>query len=106
MLLREHPSCHLPSLLLMIMTFRFVKAAARDVKAYLRSRNLPVMVGYASADGETWRSELASYLTCGSEALSIDLYGLNIYQVRLSFLLVPPSSSSSALHSHFPCNTS
>ena len=67
----------------MYLTLSFVKAAARDVKAYLRARNSRVMVGYASADGETWRTELAAYLTCGSEALSIDLYGLNVYQVRL-----------------------
>lgn len=69
---------------LTVQLHRFVKAAARDVKAYLRARNSPIMVGYASADGETWRTELASYLTCGSEALSIDLYGLNTYSVRVS----------------------
>jgi hypothetical protein len=72
----------------------FVKAAARDVKgtllrplritnhpnlaAYLKSKNLPQLVGYAAVDApDTWRLPLANYLSCGSEADAIDIYGLN-----------------------------
>lgn len=47
----------------------------RDIKAFLRAQNSNVLVGYASADGSTWRTELAAYLVCGSEATSIDIYG-------------------------------
>jgi Glucanosyltransferase len=60
-------------------TLPFVKAAARDVKAYLRSVNSTALVGYASTDGaeNSWRDATANYLTCGSDATSIDLYGLS-----------------------------
>lgn len=61
----------------------FIKAAVRDVKAYLRSKNSNVLVSYSSTDGANglnqWRDQLAYYLTCGSAATSIDLYGLNSY---------------------------
>lgn len=61
----------------------FVKAAARDVKAYLRSRNSQALVGYSSVDGERdFRDPLANYLTCGNDTVSLDIYGL-------STLLIP-----------------
>lgn len=55
----------------------FIKAAARDVKAYLASKSSDVLVGYASTDGSVWRDPLADYLTCESDDTSIDLWGLN-----------------------------
>lgn len=55
----------------------FIKAAARDIKAYLKSKGSSALVGYASTDGSGWRDPLAEYLTCDSEDTSIDLYGLN-----------------------------
>ncbi|KAJ9109852.1 hypothetical protein QFC19_001831 [Naganishia cerealis] len=59
----------------------FVKAAARDVKAYLRSRNSQALVGYSSVDGERdFRDPLANYLTCGNDTVSLDIYGLNNYE--------------------------
>ncbi|KAI5449931.1 1,3-beta-glucanosyltransferase [Naganishia albida] len=59
----------------------FVKAAARDVKAYLRSRNSAALVGYSSVDGERdFRDPLAHYLTCGNDTVSLDIYGLNNYE--------------------------
>ena len=62
----------------------FIKAAARDVKAYLKSINKSnIMLTYASTDGPagltSWRDQLANYLTCGGEEESIDMYGLNSY---------------------------
>jgi hypothetical protein len=59
------------------ITAPFVKAAARDVKAYLNSKNSSALVGYSSTDGTDWRNSLANYLSCGSSDVSIDLWGLN-----------------------------
>ncbi|EJD55302.1 hypothetical protein AURDEDRAFT_109680 [Auricularia subglabra TFB-10046 SS5] len=58
----------------------FIKAAARDVKAYLKSKGSSALVTYASTDGSQWRNNLASYLSCGDESTTIDLYGLNNYE--------------------------
>jgi hypothetical protein len=64
----------------------YVKAAARDIKAYLNSKSSSALVGYAAIDGDaTWRNPLASYLSCdpsgqNSGATAIDLYGLNNYE--------------------------
>ncbi|KAI5898556.1 glycoside hydrolase family 72 and carbohydrate-binding module family 43 [Schizophyllum commune H4-8] len=64
----------------------FIKGAARDVKAYLKSKSSDVLVGYAAIDGTpNWRDPLANYLTCdpngkGSGDYAIDLYGLNNYE--------------------------
>ncbi|KAJ7463491.1 1,3-beta-glucanosyltransferase [Mycena galericulata] len=63
----------------------YVKAAARDVKAYLSSISSPVLVGYAAKDGNiTAISPLAEYLSCDpsgkdSGSTSIDIFGLNNY---------------------------
>lgn len=64
----------------------FVKAAARDIKAYLNSKSLSTLVGYAAIDGDaTWIVPLASYLSCdpsGSDSgnAAIDIFGLNNYE--------------------------
>lgn len=61
----------------------FVKAAARDIKAYIASRNYGLLVAYAAVDGDSWRDDLAEYLNCGDESVQIDLYGLNNYRCAL-----------------------
>ncbi|KAF8139839.1 carbohydrate-binding module family 43 protein/Glycoside hydrolase family 72 protein [Boletus edulis] len=64
----------------------FVKAAARDTKAYLNSIKSTALVGYASIDGDpSLVLPLAEYLSCdpsgsNSGATAIDLYGLNNYR--------------------------
>ncbi|GJE87723.1 glycoside hydrolase family 72 protein [Phanerochaete sordida] len=64
----------------------FIKAAARDTKAYLASKNSPALVGYAAIDADDdWLVPLANYLSCdpsggNSGATSLDLFGLNNYE--------------------------
>jgi hypothetical protein len=54
----------------------YVKAAARDIKSYLKGINSGALVGYAAVDGEpAFRDTLAHYLTCGAEDIVVDLYG-------------------------------
>lgn len=53
-----------------------MKAAARDIKSYLKGVNSSALVGYAAVDGDiNFRNTLAEYLTCGGDSLAVDLYG-------------------------------
>ncbi|ORY87631.1 Glucanosyltransferase-domain-containing protein [Protomyces lactucae-debilis] len=59
----------------------FVKAAARDMRAYQQStsgRYIPI--GYATADVKDLQIQLAEYLSCGKPSDGIDFYGLNVYR--------------------------
>jgi hypothetical protein len=64
----------------------FIKAAARDVRAYLHSKSLSTLIGYAAIDGDdSWIVPLATYLSCdpsnnNSNSTAIDLFGLNNYE--------------------------
>ncbi|KAH8835446.1 1,3-beta-glucanosyltransferase [Flagelloscypha sp. PMI_526] len=64
----------------------FVKAAARDIKAYLKSKSIPALVGYAAIDGPSeFRGGMAKFLSCdpsgkNSDDTSIDLnYNIPAY---------------------------
>ena len=58
----------------------FVKAAVRDMKAYIKQRGYRAIgVGYATSDDATIRTNLANYFDCGSSDESIDFWGYNIY---------------------------
>ncbi|KAL8675403.1 MAG: hypothetical protein Q9168_000234 [Polycauliona sp. 1 TL-2023] len=57
----------------------FVKAAVRDIKAYIvQKKYRPLGVGYASNDDDQ-RTELADYFNCGDPSAAIDFWGYNIY---------------------------
>jgi len=61
----------------------FVKAAARDTKAYLKSKSQSALVGYGTIDGDI--EPYAAYLSCdpsgsNSDSTSIDIFGLNNYE--------------------------
>ncbi|PPQ67412.1 hypothetical protein CVT25_005991 [Psilocybe cyanescens] len=64
----------------------YIKAAARDIKAYLKSKSSSALVGYSAINGASdWRGDLADYLSCdpsnsNSDSTAIDLYGLNDYE--------------------------
>lgn len=68
----------------------FIKAAARDLKAYRDSKNYrPIPVGYSAADIAELRPMLQDYLTCGDNASdTVDFFSLNSYEwcgsVRIS----------------------
>ncbi|OAA42194.1 beta-1,3-glucanosyltransferase [Metarhizium rileyi] len=58
----------------------YVKAATRDTKAYIKSKNYRWMgVGYAANDDKPIRDQIASYFNCGPTEASIDFFGYNIY---------------------------
>jgi hypothetical protein len=60
----------------------YIKAAARDLKAYRNSKNYrSIPVGYSAADIAQLRPMLQNYLACGNNASeSIDMFGLNAYE--------------------------
>ncbi|QUC23271.1 uncharacterized protein UV8b_07512 [Ustilaginoidea virens] len=58
----------------------YVKAAARDTKAYIKAKkNRWMGVGYAANDDKPIRDQIASYFNCGPAEDSIDFFGYNIY---------------------------
>lgn len=59
----------------------FIKAAARDVKAYIKEKNYrEIPVGYASNDDASILQDTAAYLNCGQDQEdAIDFLGLNLY---------------------------
>ena len=75
----------------------FVKAATRDVKAYIKSKSYSALITYSAVDGGVERTDLANYLACGSSNTSIDLYGLNSY----AFCDVTTASTFSSVDSDF-----
>jgi len=60
----------------------YVKAAARDLKAYRNSKGYrDIPVGYSAADIAELRPMLQDYLACGTNSSeSIDMFGLNAYE--------------------------
>ncbi|KAI1842157.1 hypothetical protein JX265_005734 [Neoarthrinium moseri] len=60
----------------------FVKAAVRDSKAYIASKNVGrwLGVGYATNDDADTRDLLANYFNCDDPAAAVDFWGYNIYE--------------------------
>ncbi|PGH27630.1 hypothetical protein AJ80_00643 [Polytolypa hystricis UAMH7299] len=58
----------------------YVKAVTRDIRQFLRSRDLrKVPVGYSAADVDTNRLEMAEYMNCGPDDERSDFFAFNDY---------------------------
>lgn len=69
----------------------YVKAAVRDIKAYIKSKGYNIPVGYAATDIDA-NFDLQHYLNCDSRDDSIDFYGLNTYRYCGESLSLRPSA--------------
>jgi len=60
----------------------YVKAAAADMKSYMKAKNYRrIPLGYSAADISELRPSLQNYLACGSDPdQAIDFFGLNSYE--------------------------
>lgn len=59
----------------------YVKAAIRDVKAYISDKGYrTIPVGYSSNDDTTIRLDMAEYFACGELADRADFFGINMYE--------------------------
>ncbi|KAJ2591295.1 40S ribosomal protein S27 [Coemansia sp. RSA 1722] len=58
----------------------FVKAAIRDMRAYLKSKDLSTPVGYADNDDMDIRMNLINYFDCDDEDSRAQFYAINTYR--------------------------
>lgn len=58
----------------------FVKAAVRDMKAYIKDKGWSYPVGYSSNDDEDIRVAIADYFSCGDLDERADFFGINMYE--------------------------
>jgi hypothetical protein len=59
----------------------FVKAAVRDIKAYIKAQGYrDIGVGYAMDDNQYVRAPAVEYFDCGSLDDTVDFWGYNVYE--------------------------
>ncbi|KKA27372.1 hypothetical protein TD95_005383 [Thielaviopsis punctulata] len=58
----------------------YVKAVTRDMRAYMKARNLrQIPVGYSAADVSSNRMQTAHYMNCGPDNIRSDFFAFNDY---------------------------
>ncbi|EEB05219.1 cell wall protein Gas5 [Schizosaccharomyces japonicus yFS275] len=63
------------------ITTTWVKAALRDVKAYIKAQSdRQIPVGYSAADVAEFRVPCADFFACGDDDDRADFYGMNMYE--------------------------
>ncbi|KAF3990327.1 hypothetical protein FT663_02169 [Candidozyma haemuli var. vulneris] len=58
----------------------FVKAAVRDMKAYIKDKGWHYPVGYSSNDDSEIRTAIGDYFACGDLDARADFFGVNMYE--------------------------
>ncbi|KAM3124191.1 hypothetical protein CJJ07_000645 [Candidozyma auris] len=58
----------------------FVKAAVRDMKAYIKEKGWHYPVGYSSNDDAEIRTAIGDYFACGDDDAKADFFGVNMYE--------------------------
>lgn len=58
----------------------FVKAAVRDMKAYIKDQGWKFPVGYSSNDDSEIRVAIGDYFACGDIDARADFFGVNMYE--------------------------
>lgn len=59
----------------------FIKAAIRDVKAYIKQKGYrSIPVGFSASDVSSVRTPEANYFACGDESVQADFFATNIYE--------------------------
>ena len=91
----------------------FIKAAARDMKAYRDSKGYrQIPIGYSAADITALRPNLQNYLACGSNSSeTLDFYALNVsasvsglYRIHANFIRPTNGAESLRMKSQgMPC---
>ena len=57
----------------------YMKAVIRDLKAYMKTKERNIPIGYSSNDDSQIRLAIRDYLMCGENSTKPDFYGVNMY---------------------------
>ncbi|CAE6471303.1 unnamed protein product [Rhizoctonia solani] len=85
-------------------TAPFIKAAARDIKAYLKSKGSSALVGYSTVDASAIRDNVIQYLTCDKEETSVDVCVLCRFSLLVGYSTVDASAIRDNVIQYLTCD--